>query len=55
MITIKFHGERQGSLLDQILFNVFMNDIFNFWTTCAMCNYTDDNTLYAYNRDFHQV
>ena len=52
MITIKFHGERQGSLLGQIS---LANDIFNFLTTCAMCNYTDGNTLYAYNRDFHQV
>ena len=45
----------QGSALAQLLFNILSNDIFIFLTTCNTFNYGDDNTLYAYSRDFHQV
>ena len=48
-------GVPQGSILDPLLLNIFINDIFSFLTTCDMCNYADDSTLYAYSRDFHHV
>ena len=45
----------QGSILELLLFSIFINEIFSFLTTCDMCNYADYNTLYVCSRDFHQV
>ena len=36
----------QGSIPGQLLFNIFINDIFSFLGTCDMCNYADDNSIY---------
>ena len=33
----------------------FINDIFSLLSTCEICNYADDNTIYTCSRDFHQV
>ena len=41
----------QGSSL---IFNIFINDIFYFITNCLLCNYADDNTLYAFDRS-HEI
>ena len=40
-------GELQGSILWHLLFNIFMNDIFLYIEKSNLCNYADDNTLYA--------
>jgi retron-type reverse transcriptase len=38
-------GVPQGSILDPVLFNVFINDIFHFVQDSTIYNYADDNAL----------
>ena len=43
-----YSGVPQVSILGSLLFDILIN-------TASMCNYADDNTLYACSRDFTKL
>jgi hypothetical protein len=48
-------GVPQGSILGPLLFNVFINDIFQVVDHSTMYNYADDNTLFNCHKDVETV
>ena len=45
----------QRSVLGPLAFYIFINDIFLFAENSNVCNYADDNTLFAFGKTFDRV
>ena len=45
----------RGSILGPLLFKIFINDTFLSVESSNICNYADDNTLFAFGKTFDKV
>ena len=48
-------GVPQRSILEPILFNVFINDLLLFIKETDICNFADDTTLYACGKELDTI
>ena len=49
------NGFPQGSILDPLLFNIFLKDTFLSLQKCDLANYADDSTLYTSDKSISNL
>ena len=48
-------GVLQGSVLGRLLFDIYLNDLFYLAESTNVCNFADDTTFYACDKDVNSL
>ena len=49
------YGVLHGSVLGPLLFNIYLRDLFYLAESTEVCNFADDTTFFAYDKDLNTL